>query len=756
MKKIFKQVLAVVLAVAMILTLVNVPAIGSEAASKKKSVKSVTVTNLPAKTLTLKKNKTFQLKTKVTVTGKASKAVIYKSSKPKVATVNSKGKIKAKKNGKTVITITSKADKSKKYKITVTVGTPATKVSIKASKNYVATGKTLQLKAMVTPKKASNKKVVWSSSNKKVATVTSKGVVKGIKSGTATITAKAADGSGKKAKFKVNVVAPIQISSVNFENTQTIKVVLAEAQKLKTPTFSVQYKKLLNGKYYKSSVISGIQTTDNKTYTLKLKNAEEIEENDIVRVTAVGLVGSSIKEAAYSSGIFTYNEERKYKVTLNEEFYNYLYAPGYGYHTYTVKNLPGGIKYTTTDSGDLKFYGTPTQAGLYNSLVTCRDELGNIYNYTVLFIIGSDSTIAAADATEYDITEGEDGCKVSYYYSYGSNIMGGSGSYKFAFASSGYGLYIDQSSGRIWGTLTAGTYKIKLKITDANNSSLQATPTVTIKIAKGYCVSGTIKDLNNNPIKGAYIDFYNKDKTDKYGGIPSNCYASSTSNNTKGTYVDYIPAGTYDVKITKNGESIWLYNQKITGDKLEWDITMPVYKVMLVSSAPEYNIEIDDWYDENDEIVGDGGNALYLRAGTHHIYGNGAGLLNSYKVTIDGTVDKNTKYLTPVYTKVSSTVKGSITLNKEVEFKLAGGTRYTVYSFKPSSTGTYYFTSSGSYSTYGKLFDGYSNILAEDYGSSLEMSYKCTAGTTYYIGVRAYSTSYAGKSCTLKVSTTAP
>ena len=151
--KYLKKVLAVVLAVAMILTLVNVPAIGSEAASKKKSVKSVTVTNLPAKRLRLKKNKTFQLKTKVTVTGKASKAVKYSSSKPKVATVNSKGKIKAKKNGKTVITITSKADKSKKYKITVTVGTPASKVSIKASKNYVATGKTLQLKATVTPKK---------------------------------------------------------------------------------------------------------------------------------------------------------------------------------------------------------------------------------------------------------------------------------------------------------------------------------------------------------------------------------------------------------------------------------------------------------------------------------------------------------------------------------------------------------------------------------------------------------------------------
>ena len=747
--KYLKKVLAVVLAVAMILTLVNIPAIGSEAASKKKSVKSVTVTNLPAKTLTLKKNKTFQLKTKVTVTGKASKAVKYKSSKPKVATVNSKGKIKAKKNGKTVITITSKADKSKKYKITVTVGTPASKVSIKASKNYVATGKTLQLKATVTPKKASNKKVVWSSSNKKVATVTSKGVVKGIKSGAVTITAKAADGSGKKAKFKVNVVAPIRINSVSVENAQTIKVVLAEAQKLKTPTFSVQHKKLQNGKYYKSSIISGIQTTDNKTYTLKLKNAKEIEENDIVRVTAVGLVGSSVKEASYSSGIFTYNEEKQYKATLNKKFSYYLYAPSYGYQyqTYTVKNLPNGIgiKYKVLDDGRLELYGTPTQVGTYKFTVSCRDELGNIYNYAVSFLIGSDSAIAAADFTKYYVSDGENGHRVALYYPYSSYVTGGSGSYKFEFVSSAYGLSIDKSSGWITGTLAAGTYKIKLKITDTNNSSLQAISTVTIKITKGYGVSGTVKDLNNNTISGAQLCFYNKDKSVMYQTYMLG-YAD-----TYGQYSEYLAPGTYDLSVyILGGETFWFYNLKVTGEKSGWDITLPVYKVSISTT----NVEIQDWYDENDKVVGNGA-YLYLRAGTHHIHADGAGLFNNYKVTLDATVNKNTKSLTPVYTKGSSTVKGSVTLNEEVEFELADGCMYTVYSFSPSSTGTYYFTINGGYE-YSVLFDSDGYRLATDSGSEVEIAYECKRGKTYYIGTQAIYSTDAGKSCTLKVSTTAP
>jgi uncharacterized protein YjdB len=88
----------------------------------------------------------------------------------------------------------------------LTVGT--TKVTLNKTSATLKYGKTLTLKAKVTPTYAANTKVKWTSSNTKYATVTSKGVVKIKKAGighTVTITAKAADGSGKKATCKVKL-----------------------------------------------------------------------------------------------------------------------------------------------------------------------------------------------------------------------------------------------------------------------------------------------------------------------------------------------------------------------------------------------------------------------------------------------------------------------------------------------------------------------------------------------------------------------
>ena len=80
------------------------------------------------------------------------------------------------------------------------------KVKITGAKT-VEVGKTVKLKAVISPSKATKKKVIWTSSNKKIATVSASGKVMGKKAGTVTITAKATDKSKKKGTFRIKVIA---------------------------------------------------------------------------------------------------------------------------------------------------------------------------------------------------------------------------------------------------------------------------------------------------------------------------------------------------------------------------------------------------------------------------------------------------------------------------------------------------------------------------------------------------------------------
>ena len=86
-------------------------------------------------------------------------------------------------------------------------------------------GKKVTLKATVTPSNAYNKGVTWKSSNTKVATVSSSGVVttkKKMGGKTVTITATAKDGSGKKASYKIYVKKGI-VKKVYISGVKSVK-----------------------------------------------------------------------------------------------------------------------------------------------------------------------------------------------------------------------------------------------------------------------------------------------------------------------------------------------------------------------------------------------------------------------------------------------------------------------------------------------------------------------------------------------------
>ena len=159
--------------------------------------------SLNASSIPLQKGKSTTA-VKATLT-KGDSIAKWTSSNKKVATVDKKGKITAKKTGTATITVRTKKGATASVKVKVQKGKVTTKkltiTNVTGKKLTMKKGKTFKIKTSVTPI-TSPDKISYASSNKKIVTVDKKGKLKAVKKGTATITVK----SGKKTvKFKVNV-----------------------------------------------------------------------------------------------------------------------------------------------------------------------------------------------------------------------------------------------------------------------------------------------------------------------------------------------------------------------------------------------------------------------------------------------------------------------------------------------------------------------------------------------------------------------
>ena len=130
------------------------------------------------------------------------KPLRYFSSNRNVATVSSGGKIKAIGTGTCKIYVMANNGVCATVKVTVVDG--LVKIAFKKSSYSVKKGKTLKLAGQLklTPAGVTTT-YTWNSSDPSVATVSGKGVVKGIKKGTVTITVTSSN--GKTARTKVRV-----------------------------------------------------------------------------------------------------------------------------------------------------------------------------------------------------------------------------------------------------------------------------------------------------------------------------------------------------------------------------------------------------------------------------------------------------------------------------------------------------------------------------------------------------------------------
>lgn len=618
-----RKVVAVALVSAMMATSMPAPV----SAAKKANVKKVTVESSLTgnkKTVYVAKGKTAKLKAtvKVTPNKKANKGVTYKTSNKKVATVNNKGIVKGVKSGTAKITVASKKNKKKKTTITVKVMNAAVKkVKLNKKKATLNIGDALTLKAKVTASKKACKKVVWTSSKKKVATVTKKGVVKAVGVGSTTITAKAVDGSGKKATCKIKVQNSVNLVNMDVLNAQTVTFSLDRAQQLTADQITIKTKANASGEYRKTLKIDSLTTADGINYNAILNNETRIYVNDYVQVSVPALAGEvKTLEKQYLQQVCAFTGDDVSTWEVGEyDARSFWFEDENGYSELSISGIPAGLT-AEVKAGYIKVKGTPTAAGISNAVLTAVDEYGNTLNKNITFAVGSDTTVVAAAAPKYTLI-----CAKDVYASVTGYAVGGSGSYKYEIVADpqNSGAKLDDYSGRYFeiesNIAVAGDYNVTVRVTDKNDASRVYDTVVTLHVAQGITVGGCIKDAQGNPMVDAEIYFDNKNRADRYftGGYFS-------MNSETSVYSAIISPGTYDIRAYRSVEAEegcatnYLYSQNLTATQSGYDISLPLYKVAFASNDQTLNdaIKYKTWYVNNAEIGY--GSVIYAKAGNYN------------------------------------------------------------------------------------------------------------------------------------------
>lgn len=281
----------------------------------KKPVTNISVT-LSATSITV--GATATASASVTPEDASNRAVTWSSDNTGIATVDSNGSVKGVSAGSTTIKATAADGSGVVGSATITVSNAkvlVTNLTIKPDNCSIAEGGNYQLTLSVEPTTA-DKSVKWTTSNAGVATVTDGGLVKGVKKGTAKITATATDGSGKSATCTIEVTekepdpgAQLYDKDKNplYKRMGDGSYVLAKYADYKADKTIKLYKKEQGYLY------TGWQTIDGKTYYYKKDNTYVTGDQIIGGVTYHFATDGSLTQGSGTLGI----DVSKYQPSIN-------------------------------------------------------------------------------------------------------------------------------------------------------------------------------------------------------------------------------------------------------------------------------------------------------------------------------------------------------------------------------------------------------------------------------------------------------
>ena len=387
----------------------------------------------------------------VTPDNATDRTVTWTSNNNAVATVSSTGTVTA--TGIGTATITAIAG-GKSVNCIVTV-IPIMVSSITLSDASVFVGSTITLVPTVMPEAADIKDVTWSSDDPSVATVSSTGVVTGLKAGVATITALAKDGSGVSGSCDVTV-NNVHVTSVKL-SADTIYLVEGKTASL-------------------TATVEPANATD-KSLSWRSSDPGAASVDDMGNVTALKAGISIIIVTANDNGL-----DDKCTVIITEQENEYEWVD---------LELPSGLKWATCNVGAQRpeeygnyfAWGETVQKEQYEwstyrwcdrtsdnlTKYNCNSDYGVVDNKTVLDLEDDAARVNWSGIwrvpTETDFEELMSNCSWSWETLNGvygmratSRINGKSIFFPAAGRRNGVGLFEDGSRGFYWSsTLNADT-----------------------------------------------------------------------------------------------------------------------------------------------------------------------------------------------------------------------------------------------------------------------------------------------------------
>lgn len=221
---------------------------------------------LESSTLSLYTNETHTLAYTVLPENAFNKLVVWKSSNPAVASVDASGAITGLSVGTATITATALYDSRVTATCEVTVMQHVESVSLDQISQPLNVGETYQLSVNIIPSDATNKNVTWESSDPTVATISSSGLVKALKSGSTTITVTTEDG-GFTATSRIDVMQ--YVSNITLDSNSVT---------------------IYENESWKLNASVGPENADNKIVVWKSSNptVAAVDQNGLVSALSVG------------------------------------------------------------------------------------------------------------------------------------------------------------------------------------------------------------------------------------------------------------------------------------------------------------------------------------------------------------------------------------------------------------------------------------------------------------------------------------